>query len=58
MNTPLMRSVTVAYIICNMVLRGKKSSSEVPLCLRDENKLEEKDWAIISSGTHYVSIAN
>ncbi|KAI8397463.1 hypothetical protein FOFC_20735 [Fusarium oxysporum] len=31
-----------------LVLRGKKSSSEVPLCLRDENKLEEKDWAIIS----------
>ncbi|KAF5228115.1 hypothetical protein FANTH_14595 [Fusarium anthophilum] len=31
-----------------LVLRGKKSSSEMPLCLRDENKLEEKDWAIIS----------
>ncbi|TXC12399.1 hypothetical protein FocTR4_00017248 [Fusarium oxysporum f. sp. cubense] len=31
-----------------LVLRGKKSSSEMPLCLRDENKLEERDWAIIS----------
>ncbi|OBS16496.1 hypothetical protein FPOA_27385 [Fusarium poae] len=31
-----------------LVLRGKKSSNEMPLCLRDENKLEEKDWAIIS----------
>ncbi|KAG7419838.1 hypothetical protein Forpe1208_v003644 [Fusarium oxysporum f. sp. rapae] len=31
-----------------LVLRGKKSSSEMPLCLRDENKLAEKDWAIIS----------
>ncbi|KAL9567664.1 hypothetical protein ACKAV7_008236 [Fusarium commune] len=31
-----------------LVLRGKKSSSEMPLCLRDEKKLEEKDWAIIS----------
>lgn len=31
-----------------LILRGKKSRNEMPLCLRDENKLDEKDWAIIA----------
>jgi hypothetical protein len=31
-----------------LILRGKKSKSDMPLCLRDENKLDEKDWIIIA----------
>jgi hypothetical protein len=31
-----------------LVLRGKKSRNEIPLCLRDESKMDENDWIIIS----------
>jgi hypothetical protein len=31
-----------------LVLRGKKSRKDMPLCLRDESKLDEKDWTIIA----------
>ncbi|KAJ2971919.1 hypothetical protein NQ176_g7453 [Zarea fungicola] len=31
-----------------MMLRGKKQRKDMPLCLRDNNKLDEKDWKIIA----------